>query len=77
MKNSITITRIILEKDGIEYSARPATNEELRTLEEKIKETGNSTSCSCGQEMCLEGWVWRCMAAGGGECIWYITNIVC
>ena len=76
-KSEIKITRIILEKDGIEYIAKPATNEQKKLVEEKMKAAGRSLNCECGEEFCDGEWLWRCMYSGGGICDWYITYIVC
>lgn len=34
-------------------------------------------ACNCGDEKCIAGRVQRCMAGGGGKCVWYPTNEVC
>ncbi|WP_207514396.1 hypothetical protein [Longitalea luteola] len=68
--SEIIVKQIIIEKDGVEYNARPATEAELNNA-------GLTSGCNCGEEMCLKGWLWRCTASGGGACDWYITDIVC
>ena len=43
----------------------------------KQTELGLSDDCNCGDELCIGGWVYRCMAGGSGECVWYETGEVC
>lgn len=66
----MNIKNIIYEADGKQYTARPATEEELKAA----NLLGN---CNCGDEKCVSGKKWRCMAGGGGSCVWYPTNEVC
>jgi hypothetical protein len=70
MPGELKVSRIMYTVAGKEYTATPATADE-------IKQAGLSETCSCGQEQCRGGWVWRCMAGGGGQCVWYRTNEVC
>lgn len=66
----IKITGLLLEYKGTACLARRATRSE-------IKKARGAEGCTCGEELCIDGWVWRCMYAGAGVCDWFITNIVC
>lgn len=72
------ITKIILERDGIEKVAIPATKEELSAAEVGFKELGfNINECSCGDEVCWGGYVWRCAYGPSGNCEWFKSDWQC
>lgn len=64
------ITKFTYERNGQEFEA-------VRATARQVSEANLENECECGEEVCVEGWVWRCMAGGGGECVWYPTNEVC
>jgi hypothetical protein len=66
----IQIVNFTYIKKGETYTA-------VRVNAEQLRKAGKSRGCNCGDESCEGGWVWRCMAGGGGECEWYATNEVC
>jgi hypothetical protein len=68
--SEVSIQSITYEVDGKSYTAHPATDDELKAA--KL-----DRGCNCGAEQCIGGWRYRCMAGGGGGCVWYRTNEVC
>jgi hypothetical protein len=73
----IIIKEILIEFEGKEYTALPATGEQLNENREKMKRDGiNADECNCGEEWCDGEWLWRCFETSEG-CRWFITYIVC
>ncbi len=66
--------KIILEIDGKEVEAIPATNEELQAIEA----AGYSIDegCDCGIQICVSGRVYVCRFARP-DCYWYATRVLC
>lgn len=75
--DNVKITKILLEKDGVEYVAVPVSDELLKVNEQNLKAAGLDLNCNCGAEWCDGRWLWRCMYSGAGQCSWYQTYIVC
>lgn len=66
-----------IEIQKITYTLKSKTHTATPISEEKRNELGLTFGCNCGDEKCINGWVYRCMAGGGGSCIWFETNEVC
>ena len=64
------IMQITYLANGKQYVAVPVSDQEVAAANQ-------ARNCNCGAETCVSGWVWRCMAGGGGQCVWYRTNEVC
>jgi hypothetical protein len=72
------ITKIILERNGEERVAVPATPAELKAAEAEFKKLGlDINRCSCGAEVCWQGYVWRCAYGPSGECQWFKSDWRC
>jgi hypothetical protein len=69
-KAKVEVVEIRFKVGEKDFTATPASPE-------KTKAAGLTASCNCGDEKCVNGWVWRCMAGGGGQCVWYETHEVC
>ena len=76
--DGMEVTRVIFTKDGKEHVASRATSDDKKRVTDKLAAARKKVSgCECGEEFCDGEWLWRCMYAGGGECDWFITYIVC
>ena len=64
--------KIILEIDGDEVEAIPATEDELKQLEE----AGIAAGCNCGVQVCFQGYVWVCRYRRP-NCYWFKTRVMC
>ncbi|MBA6156349.1 hypothetical protein H3Z83_07465 [Tenacibaculum sp. S7007] len=64
--------KVILNIDGKEVEAIPATEEELRELETE----GIAAGCNCGVQVCHRGYVWVCRFRRP-NCYWYKTRVRC
>lgn len=62
---------------NLTYTAAGKTYTAQRASEQDIQKAGLALNCSCGDEVCVGGFKRRCMAGGGGVCVWFLTNEVC
>ena len=69
-KSDIKIVTLTYTSAGKTYTAELAT-------EQGIQKAGLALNCTCRDEVCVGGFRRRCMAGGGGVCVWYLTNEVC
>lgn len=75
---NIQVTQIRFDVDGVSYVAQPPTEAEVAEAKAYFATIGRvQDGCQCGEEFCIGGRVWRCMAGGGGSCTWYPTNQIC
>lgn len=75
---STRITKIILERNGEERPAVPVSPEELERAAAAFKSQGRDIrECSCGDEICWEGYVWRCAYGPSGSCEWFQSDWQC
>ena len=65
--------KIILNVDGEEFEAIPATPEELAEVE---KESILGSCKGCGKYVCYKGHVWVCRWRRP-KCTWFKTNVLC
>lgn len=64
--------KIILNIDGVEAEAIPATPEEIVEL----RTAGIDDGCDCGTQVCFKTYVWVCRYRRP-DCYWYKTNVRC
>ena len=69
-KSDIKIVKLTYTSAGKTYTAE-------RASEQDIQKAGLALNCTCGDEVCVGGFKRRCMAGGGGVCVWFLTNEVC
>ncbi len=73
-----TITKIILERNGEEREAYPVSDAELLQFKEKFQAMNRDISdCNCGDEVCIDGYVWRCSYGPTGNCQWFKSDWQC
>lgn len=72
------IVEIVLERNGERRTARPASADELSSASESLAEKGSTMdSCECGEELCINGYVWRCAYGPEGHCQWFVSDWQC
>src|SRR5215216_4630089 len=69
-KSDFKIVNLTYTSAGKTYTAE-------RASEQDIQKAGLALNCTCGNEVCVGGFKRRCMAGGGGVCVWFLTNEVC
>jgi hypothetical protein len=62
---------------NLTYISAGKTYKAERASEQDIQKAGLALNCACGDEVCEGGFKRRCMAGGGGVCVWFLTNEVC
>jgi hypothetical protein len=72
------IVKIILERNGEERIAYPVSEIELQEVKEAFEEKRIKVNgCTCGQEVCHNGYVWRCAYGPSGRCQWFKSDWRC
>lgn len=72
------ITKIILEVDGQEYTAYPLTDEEIQRMKESTKAMNiDFDDCNCGDEWCIDGYIYRCAYGPSGRCQVFRSDVRC
>jgi hypothetical protein len=73
MKKEITLI-----KNGISYSARRASQTQLNEVKELFAQKGlDINECSCGTEVCHNGFIWICTSDLEDRCQWLISDWKC
>lgn len=73
-----TVTKIILEINGEERVAVPVSEAELQEAAQGLRDKGIDVfNCDCGQELCWNGYVWRCAYGPSGNCQWFKSDWMC
>lgn len=74
MKETITIKL----KNGNDVSAVLVSSEELEMLKKKFEDNGKSIDeCECGDELCIDGYIWSCSRANDNKCKWFKSDWQC
>jgi hypothetical protein len=77
-KGQVDVQIIYSEGDNITFTLDGKEIKGIKASKDEIHAMGLEEQCSCGDEYCGPGGkLVRCMASGGGSCIWYITDAVC
>lgn len=72
------IVAIVLEMDGKQVVAHPITPEKLSELKSVQKGLeARLQDCSCGEEFCIGGYIYRCAEGPDGSCQLYASDWQC
>ncbi len=72
-----SLVKVLKLKNGKEVNATLATKEELGQAKTSIKAQGISFEDCCGEEACINGYIWTCSRANDNNCYWYKSGWKC
>ena len=70
-------TKTLKLKAGKEVSATLATDSEIEQVKNVIEAQGISLAECCGQEACINGYIWSCSRGNDNKCHWYKSDWKC
>jgi hypothetical protein len=74
----MTDPTVTFKKGNTNIVARLATDAELEQAADVLERHGRTlASCECGEELCVNGYLWRCAETPEGGCRWFTSDWQC
>ena len=78
MRNVSKVVGLLLEIEGQEVKAYPLSPEERQQLKARHPNMAEKLdTCSCGEDYCIGGYVYRCAEDENGDCQLYRSDWQC